>query len=134
MIKLLGEVLIIIAIIFVIILAISFVIGFIQGIKEEMSKSSTQQRESPPNYRPSPWTPEWTRPDYKCNGCEYGHLRKYIKGEFRSYCSKYDIIDNNENYVCDDYIECDLFASFRGSENDFVPFKGHLDHCPYYNK
>lgn len=120
--------------IILIVFAIWLFIKLIQGKNGINEKSTTKMSISPPNYRVSPWNPDWIRPYYKCDGCEYGHLRRFMNGEFRTYCSRYNIIDNNCNCVCDDYVECDPLPSFRDPDYKFIPIKGHLDRCPYENK
>lgn len=88
---------------------------------------------SPPNYRPSPWTPEWIRPEYRCDGCVYGCQREYINGEFVPFCKKFGITIDVDK-VCDDYVENNYLASFCTTSDKFVPYCGHFDKCPFDNK
>lgn len=124
------KIIIIVAIIF----AIAFVIGIIEGVKEDFTKKPHQAKASPPNYRITPWTNDWVGLDYRCGCCEHGHLRRYIDGEFKGYCAKYDMPVDCDAHVCDDYLEYDNFSAWRTSENKFVPLKGHFDHDPSQDK
>jgi len=118
----------------VIIILVVLFVGFIECKKEDMENERYHEQIMPPNYRSTPWTEEWVRPYYYCDGCEHGHLRRCIDGEFKGYCTKYDMFTDYNRCVCDDYLEFDSLSAWRDSEHKFIPFKGHFDHCPYQDK
>lgn len=126
-----GYIMIKVIVIIAIILIIMFIIRMINVIKENKSKVLPKPEILPPNYRLTPWTNDWIRPCYKCGGCEHGYLRRCIRGEFRGYCAKYDMLIDCDTYVCDDYLEHDQFSSFRTDKSEFKPLSGHFDHSPF---
>lgn len=118
------KIIIIVAVI-IAVLYVFYKIGEREEIKEQQN---SKPKQLPPNYRVSPWTSDWIRPIYKCNGC-VNWTRFIENGEWCDGCKAYSVYVDPEK-VCDAYVEKDPLPSWREPGFVWVPYKGHFDESP----